>query len=66
LPISEVNDVIGLNLSADDYRTVGGMLLARLRHVPKQGEHIADSGYRFTVTEATEKSVVQVRAEPEL
>jgi len=66
LSISEVNDVIGLNLSAGDYRTVGGMLLARLRHVPKQGEYIVDSGYRFTVTDATEKSVVRVRAEPEV
>jgi putative hemolysin len=65
LPISEVNDVIGLNLSTDDYRTVGGMLLAQLRHIPREGEYIVDSGYRFTVTEATEKSVVQVRAEPE-
>ena len=65
LPISEINDVIGLNLSTGDYRTVGGMLLAQLRHIPRVGEYIVDSGYRFTVTEATEKSVVQVRAEPE-
>lgn len=65
LPISEVNDVIGLNLSTGDYRTVGGMLLAQLRHIPREGEYIVDSGYRFTVTETTEKSVVQVRAEPE-
>ena len=65
LPISEVNDVIGLNLSTGDYRTVGGMLLGQLRHIPREGEYIVDSGYRFTVTEATEKSVVQVRAEPE-
>jgi len=65
LPISEVNDVIGLNLPAGDFRTVGGMLLARLRHVPKEGEYVVDAGYSFTVTEATEKSAVRVRAEPE-
>lgn len=66
LPISEVNDVIGLNLPARHYRTIGGMLLAHLRHVPKEGEHIVDSGYRFTVLEATPKAATKVRAEPEL
>ena len=65
LPISEVNDVIGLNLPARDYRTIGGMLLAHLRHVPKEGDYIIDSGYRFTAVEATPKAVTKVRAEPE-
>jgi CBS domain containing-hemolysin-like protein len=65
LPISEVNDVIGLNLPASNYRTIGGMLLAHLRHVPKEGDYIVDSGYRFTVVEATPKAATKVRAEPE-
>ena len=65
LPISEVNDVLGLNLPAESYRTIGGMFLANLRHIPRQGESVVDSGYRFTVEEATEKTVVRVRAEPE-
>lgn len=65
LPISEVNDVLGLNLPQAEYHTIGGMLLASLRHVPKKGEHVVDSGYRFTVEEATDKSVVTVRAQPE-
>jgi len=66
LSISDVNDVIGLNLHAGAYRTIGGMFLAQLKHIPRQGEWIVDSGYRFTVTEATEKTVVAVRAEPEI
>ncbi len=66
LPISEVNDGLGLNLPTESYRTIGGMFLANLRHIPRQGESLADSGYRFTVEEATEKTVVRVRAEPEV
>jgi len=66
LPISEVNDVLGLNLPVANYRTMGGMLVATLRHIPKEGEYVIDSGYRFTVEEATEKAVVTVRAEPEV
>ncbi len=65
LSISDVNDVLGLNLPAESYRTIGGMLLAQLKHIPKPGESIVDSGYRFTVTDATEKTVVSVRAEPD-
>jgi len=66
LPISEVNDVIGLNLPTRDYRTIGGMFLSYLSHVPKEGEYIVDSGYRFTVVEATPKAVTKVQAEPEI
>jgi CBS domain containing-hemolysin-like protein len=65
LSISDVNDVLGLNLSQGDYRTIGGMVLAYLRHIPKPGEYVVDSGYRFTVEEATENEVLKVRAEPE-
>jgi CBS domain containing-hemolysin-like protein len=66
LPVSEVNDVLGLNLPQSGYRTIGGMLLAHLRHIPKPGEYVIDSGYRFMVEEATEKQVVTVRAQPEV
>lgn len=66
LPVSEVNDVIGLNMAVRDYRTIGGMLVAHLRHIPKEGEYIIDSGYRFTVVEASAQSVIRVKAEPEI
>ena len=65
LPVPELNDVIGLNLPTQDYHTLGGLMMARLRRIPREGEYIIESGYRFIVMEATEKSVVTVRAEPE-
>ncbi len=65
LPLSEVNDVLGVNLPGDRVRTVGGMLIEHLRRIPKEGEYVVDSGYRFTVVEATERAVARLRAEPE-
>ena len=34
LPVSEVNEVLSLNLSAKEFHTLGGLLMARLRHIP--------------------------------
>jgi CBS domain containing-hemolysin-like protein len=65
LPISEVSDILGTQLPATESRTVGGLLLSRLRRIPRVGEYVIESGYRFTVTEATERAIVRVRVEPE-
>ena len=65
LPIPEVNDVLGLNLPQAAYRTIAGMLLSQLRHIPKPGEYVVESGFRFTVEEATEKEIIAVRAQAE-
>ena len=44
---------------------VGGLLLARLRRIPKVGEYVVEAGYRFTVVEATERAIVKLRVELE-
>ncbi len=63
LPISEMNDVLGLFLPGKEFHTVGGMMMSRLRHLAKEGESIIESGYRFTVEEADERTVKKVRVE---
>jgi CBS domain containing-hemolysin-like protein len=65
LPISEANDVLFANLPAAESHTIGGLVMARLRHIPKQGESIVEAGFRFTVEEATDRSIVKLRVEPE-
>jgi CBS domain containing-hemolysin-like protein len=64
LPISEANDLLLANLPASESHTIGGMVMARLRHIPEQGESIVESGFRFTVEEATDRSIVKLRVEP--
>ncbi len=66
LPISEVNDVLGVNLPTVEFHTVGGLVLARLRHIPERGEFIVEAGYRFTVVEASARAILKLRVEPEL
>ena len=63
LAISEVNEVLGTNLPATDFHTIGGFVTARLRRIPKEGDSISEQGYRFTVAEATERSVEKLRVE---
>ena len=66
LSVSEVNDVLAVDLPTTEFHTVGGLVLARLRHIPKQGEFIVEAGYRFTVVEASERAIAKLQVEPEL
>ncbi len=62
-PISEANEVFGTGLLAVESHTIGGLVMARLHHIPKKGEFIEEAGYRFTVEKATERSVISLRVE---
>ena len=64
LPISEANEVLGTSLPAVESHTIGGLMMARLRHIPAEGESIVESGFKFTVVEATDRAVVKLRVEP--
>jgi CBS domain containing-hemolysin-like protein len=61
--ISEANEVLGINLPTTESHTIGGLVIARLRHIPEQGESIEEAGYRFIVEKATERSILRVRVE---
>jgi len=63
LPISEVNEVLYTQLPSIETHTIGGLVVSRLRRIPKEGDSIIEAGYRFTVEEATERSIVRLRVE---
>ena len=65
LSISEANEVLQIDLPTTEFHTVGGLVLARLRHIPKVGEYIVEAGYRFTVVEASERAINKLKVEPE-
>lgn len=65
LPISEVNETLRIGLPTTEFHTVGGLVLARLRHIPREGEFVIEEGHRFTVVEASERASVKLRVEPE-
>lgn len=63
LPISEANEALGAELPSKESHTIGGLVMARLRHIPKEGESIVEGGWRFTVERATERTIVKLRVE---
>jgi putative hemolysin len=65
LSISEANETLGTRIPTAEFHTVGGLILGRLRHIPKEGEFIVEAGFRFTVVEATERAIVKLQVEPD-
>jgi CBS domain containing-hemolysin-like protein len=63
MPISEVNDILYVHFPVEEAHTIGGLIISRLRHIPKQGDSVEEEGYRLTVLEADERSVLKVRIE---
>ncbi len=65
LPVSVANDVLGASIPTTESHTIGGLVCARLRRIPKQGDYIIEDGYRLTVAEATDRAILKLRVEPE-
>jgi len=63
--ISEANEVLGIRLPTTEFHTLGGLVMARLRRIPREGDYIVELGYRLSVAEATERSLVKLRVEPD-
>nr|VFJ86020.1 MAG: Hemolysin, contains CBS domains [Candidatus Kentron sp. LFY]VFJ97909.1 MAG: Hemolysin, contains CBS domains [Candidatus Kentron sp. LFY]VFK18356.1 MAG: Hemolysin, contains CBS domains [Candidatus Kentron sp. LFY] len=63
LPISEVNEILHIDLPGRGSHTIGGFVMARLRRIPKEGDSLVESGYRFTVSKATERAIIKLKVE---
>lgn len=63
LPVSEVNEVLGITLPTSKYHTLGGLVLAQLKRIPDQDEYLIESGYKFTVDQVSERAIIRLRVE---
>jgi len=45
------------------YRTIAGLLLARLERIPRGGETIVHEGYRFTIVDMEGRRIAKVKIE---
>ena len=60
-PIAELNERFGLKLpEADEYATVGGLVVERLGHIPKPGEKLIEGELTITVTRSDTRAVREV------
>ena len=60
MSISDLNDLIDLELPDDDWDTVGGFLFGTLEHVPAEGESISRDGWSFTAAEVEGRRIRRV------
>lgn len=52
MPADALAEWIGIELPEDrDYATVAGLALAVLKHLPTEGEHFAEQGWRFEIVD---------------
>ena len=59
--LDQISQQLHVNWESGDYSTVGGLLLARLGHVPKAGEKVNLDGLVLEVLEASRRTVIKVR-----
>lgn len=63
LSVSEINDLLEINLNTKTCYTIGGLMMMQLGHIPEQGENMIEQGYRFIVAERTDKAIVKIKVE---
>ncbi len=63
MPISEVNDILYAQFPVEEAHSIGGLIVARLRKIPHQGDTIEEQGYKISVVEADSRSIIKVRME---
>jgi len=61
--VSEVNDILDINLNTKTAHTIGGLVMTYLGYIPKQGDSIVEKGYRFTVEATTDRAIIKLRIE---
>ncbi|RUO98097.1 hemolysin family protein [Hyphomicrobium sp.] len=63
MPVDEMAEKIGITIPENrSYETVAGFVLAGLQHLPKTGEHIDISGWRFEVVDLDARRIDKVLA----
>ena len=52
MKLDDLNDILDLELSSEDYDSVGGLVIDRLEHLPSQGEEVVCGNVRLVVEQA--------------
>lgn len=60
--LDEIEDLTGISFEGDSNDTIAGIMLDRMGHIPKSGEHpsIMINGTRFTVQEVEQRRISKV------
>lgn len=60
--LDEISDLTGLNFEDEEDDTIAGIMLDRMGHIPKSGEHpsVVINGTRFTVQEVEDRRISKI------
>lgn len=61
--VRDLEERVGIKLSEEESRTIGGLVPAELGHIPSAGESIERPGFRILVAEMDENRVLEVQIE---
>jgi putative hemolysin len=67
-PSASLRDLADIDLpfteeEAEEYNTLSGFMLAKLQRVPRGGEFVLHTGYRYTVVDMEKNRIAKVKAE---
>ena len=62
MTLADVRDRLKVELAAEPYDTIGGMVFGRLGRLAEVGDQVEAEGYRFAVTAVDGRRVAQVKA----
>lgn len=64
LKIDDLNDALSLELSSENYDSIGGLMIEKLERVPEVGESVElDDGTRLTTVQMDKNHIEQIRME---
>ena len=61
VPLDELAAALGVGFAAEETVTAGGLVVARLGHVPEKGDTVDVAGYRVTVEQVTRRAAARLR-----
>ena len=59
--VREINEALAVSLPKDEHRSLNGMILEELGHVPAQGDSFEAAGVSIYIVEASESQVLRAR-----
>ena len=60
MKLDDLNDILDLKLSSEDYDSVGGLVIDRLEHLPSQGEEVVCGNVRLVVEQVEKNRIDKV------
>jgi CBS domain containing-hemolysin-like protein len=59
--VRDINEALNVSLPKDEHRSLNGLILEELGHVPAQGDSFEAAGVRIDIVEASETQVLRAR-----